>query len=214
MHDETKADAPLTPDEERALRAAWPRTAEALRSMAHRANTARGASWEHGARCANHLLNAVGAVGHLLATLDEVRTDRDAVQRAAARELQAATRAELDAAWQATGVASTVRGLTTLADVVTTQRESAAELRRELVAGSTGRLLATLDQVRRERAELAERVAGAVARADLLRDVARHERDVYARVIARLRVALRLDAGASISDVVKRAEELAARGER
>lgn len=97
----------------------------------------------------------------------------------------------------------------------------------ELVAGSTGRLLATLDQVRAERVleaeivevhrqkeKLAARVDGAVAKADLLRDIARHERDVYAHVIARLRDALGLDAGASIGDVVKRVEELAARGER
>lgn len=64
----------MTPDEERALREAWPRTAEALRSMTQRANTARGASWEHGARCATYLLHAADMVEHLLATLDEART--------------------------------------------------------------------------------------------------------------------------------------------
>lgn len=69
--------------------------------------------------------------------LAEVRLDRDAVQalHSDALELLTAARAEIDAAWQATGVASTVRGLTTLADVVTTLRESAAELRAERSAG-------------------------------------------------------------------------------
>lgn len=87
--------------------------------------------------------------------LAEVRLDRDAVQalHSDALELLTAARDELDAAWQATGVASTVRGLTTLADVVTTLRESAAELRRErdearrwasMYARSFGRLQSAL----------------------------------------------------------------------
>lgn len=98
--------APLTPEEERALREAWARIGP---DQARR----------------------------LLTTLDEVRFERDAVQalHEDACKLLAATRAELDAAWQATGVASAVRGLTTLADVVTTLRESAAELRRERASG-------------------------------------------------------------------------------
>lgn len=90
-----------------------------------------------------------------------------------------------------------------------------------LLSRSIGRVCRRLEaleteivEVHREKAELAARVDGAVARADLLRDVARHEREVYAYDIARIRDALRLEASASISDVVKRAEELAARGER
>lgn len=86
-----------------------------------------------------------------------------------------------------------------------------------LLSRSIGRVCRRLEaleaeivEVRREKAELAARVDGAIVKADLLRDVAKHERDMYAHVIARLRDALRLDASASISDVLKRAEELAA----
>lgn len=157
MDDDTKADAPLTPDEERALREAWAHIGswepwdgqepgatyecplcngegetEGVILDATKPFAATLGAYGIGPGLAAAELVA-GSTGRLLTTLDEVRFERDAVQalHEDARELLAATRAELDAAWQATGVASTVRGLTTLADVVTTQRESAAELRRE-----------------------------------------------------------------------------------
>lgn len=96
------------------------------------------------------------------------------------------------------------------AGTVVSDLHRANQLSREVRQVGIEALETEIAEVRREKAELAERVDGAVARADLLRDIARHERDVYAHVIARLRDALRLDAGASLSDVVKRAEELAA----
>ena len=94
---------------------------------------------------ATELLAARADVEQLRAELDELRTewfgvaggensfpsDRDGdrmAQEQVTKQL-ADLRAELDSAWDATGVASTVRGLTTLDDVVRTRHVDAAELR-------------------------------------------------------------------------------------
>lgn len=55
------------PDEDRVSR-----IAKALLGMADRANTARGASWEHGARSAGTLTDAVALIGELRAEVERV----------------------------------------------------------------------------------------------------------------------------------------------
>lgn len=178
--DDTKADAPLTPDEERALREAWAH----IGSWEPRDGQEPGATYE----CP--LCNGEGETEGVIL---------DAAKPFAATLHPCGTGPGLAAAELVAG--STGRLLATV-DTARLERDEAVE--------ALAKLEAEIVEVRREKTELAARVDGAVAKADLLRDVARHERNVYAHVIARLRAALRLDAGAAISDVAKRAEELAA----
>lgn len=147
--------------------------------------------------------------------LAEVRLDRDAVQalHSDALELLAATRAELDSAWQATGVASTVRGLTTLADVVTTLRESAAELRRERDAAvealaklraDAGAVVSDLHRANQLGREVRQAAIERVIAARLERDEARRWASMYARSFGRLQSALRLSSEVPLEESVSR----------
>lgn len=65
------------------------RTAKALLEMADRANTARGASWEHGAMCATHLTTAVELLGELRRLRAVCGAARDVVSAADACDREA-----------------------------------------------------------------------------------------------------------------------------
>lgn len=82
-----------------------------------------------------------------MATIEELEA-----QVATLTKERDAAKAELSEAWLATGVASTVRGLTTLADVVATNKQHLLEALREI------------DSVKAREARVREALAAPVAR--------------------------------------------------
>jgi len=138
--------------------------------------------------------HVVDAAKRVMAELEEVR------KRAAQFE------AELDEAWEATGVSSTVRGMTDLADVVRSDKRSAKFVREERddLRVALNEATRQRDEARREAARDREADRRMLKNRDEALDYAAEERDALKAEVQRLR-ADALNVG---GDAVRKAYDL------